>query len=76
MTRGGDVLTVDRASGRRRYRNTCPHTGAALVPPGQSALSRDGLHLVCSVHGALFRIEDGVCIAGPCLGQALEAVED
>jgi nitrite reductase/ring-hydroxylating ferredoxin subunit len=26
---------------------------------------------LCSSHGALFRIVDGVCIAGPCAGQRL-----
>jgi nitrite reductase/ring-hydroxylating ferredoxin subunit len=30
--------------------------------------------IVCSAHGARFRIEDGVCVSGPCLGDVLEAV--
>ena len=28
----------------------------------------------CSMHGALFRIEDGLCISGPCFDQKLKAV--
>jgi nitrite reductase/ring-hydroxylating ferredoxin subunit len=27
---------------------------------------------MCSTHGALFRVEDGVCLAGPCQGDRLE----
>jgi nitrite reductase/ring-hydroxylating ferredoxin subunit len=38
-------------------------------------LSDDGRFIVCSTHGALFRIEDGHCLDGPCVGQALERVE-
>ena len=34
-----------------------------------------GEHLICATHGALFRFEDGVCIAGPCAGDALEPLE-
>jgi nitrite reductase/ring-hydroxylating ferredoxin subunit len=37
-------------------------------------LSDDGRFIVCSTHGALFRIEDGHCLDGPCIGQALERV--
>jgi len=29
----------------------------------------------CSSHGALFTIEDGECVAGPCTGQSLIAVD-
>ena len=30
--------------------------------------------IVCSTHGAEFRIEDGLCIGGPCRGDRLESV--
>lgn len=26
----------------------------------------------CATHGAIFRVEDGVCLAGPCQGDQLE----
>lgn len=32
-------------------------------------------HIACHAHGALFEIETGICIQGPCLGKALEAVK-
>jgi nitrite reductase/ring-hydroxylating ferredoxin subunit len=28
----------------------------------------------CATHGALFGIDDGICIAGPCPGEQLEAL--
>ncbi len=36
--------------------------------------SRRGDRIVCSTHGAEFRIEDGFCLRGPCAGRSLEAV--
>ncbi|TAL06378.1 MAG: Rieske (2Fe-2S) protein, partial [Porticoccaceae bacterium] len=35
---------------------------------------RDGRHIHCQVHGALFDIATGRCVAGPCAGKHLEAV--
>jgi nitrite reductase/ring-hydroxylating ferredoxin subunit len=29
---------------------------------------------VCSTHGAEFRLEDGLCTSGPCLGERLQQV--
>ena len=56
------------------YRNRCPHRGTPLDLRPDDFLDRDGRHLVCSTHGALFRREDGYCIAGPCAGDSLEPV--
>ena len=30
--------------------------------------------IVCATHGAVFRIEDGICINGPCPGKGLQAL--
>jgi hypothetical protein len=32
-------------------------------------------YLLCATHAASFRIEDGFCIAGPCVGGSLEKLE-
>lgn len=37
-------------------------------------LNRDGTRIVCHAHGAQFDPVTGVCLLGPCLGQALSAV--
>ena len=38
------------------------------------ALEGERKHIICSTHGALFKIEDGYCISGPCRSSSLEAV--
>jgi len=49
----------------------CPHTGLPLAPLPDRYLVREGDLIICGSHGALFRIGDGHCIAGPCAGRAL-----
>ncbi len=53
------------------YDNSCPHLGTPLNFLPDRFLARDGRHLLCATHGALFRIEDGFCIEGPCAGKSL-----
>lgn len=56
------------------YRNRCPHIGLPLnLIPGRF-LDYDRHYIQCSNHGALFRIDNGLCIAGPCQGQHLETL--
>lgn len=56
------------------YENRCPHTGAPLDwRPGQ-VLNPEGTLIQCALHLAQFRMEDGLCVHGPCVGQALAAV--
>ena len=56
------------------YRNECPHVGTPLDWIPHEFMDRERRHLVCSTHGAIFRVEDGLCLAGPCQGDALEPV--
>ena len=51
--------------------DACPHVGASLATEPDRYLTRRGDFLMCWNHGALFRPEDGVCVAGPCVGRAL-----
>ena len=37
-------------------------------------LDETGLYFQCRTHGALFRLSDGLCIAGPCNGKPLRPV--
>ena len=53
------------------YVDSCPHVGAPLSSDPDRYLTRRGDYVVCFNHGALFRPEDGVCVAGPCVGRAL-----
>ncbi len=69
------VLAVRRGETVHAYVNSCPHIGAPLdFLPGRF-LNAEGTHILCANHGALFRIEDGYCVSGPCAGDGLEPLE-
>lgn len=53
------------------YVDDCPHAGWPLTALPDRYLTREKDLILCAGHGALFRIEDGVCVAGPCAGRAL-----
>jgi nitrite reductase/ring-hydroxylating ferredoxin subunit len=56
----------------RAWRNECRHLAVPLDRETEGSLfDRDGALLMCQVHGALYRPDDGVCIAGPCVGSRL-----
>jgi nitrite reductase/ring-hydroxylating ferredoxin subunit len=55
------------------YVDRCPHAGWPLAARPDRYLTREADRLFCAGHGAMFRIEDGVCTFGPCFGEALEA---
>ena len=57
------------------YRNDCPHLGAKLNVAADTFLDADGQHIRCALHGALFNITDGRCVAGPCKGQSLTRID-
>ena len=72
---GQDPFFVVRRDGAVfGYRNSCPHYNAPLDWKPDAFLSYEKTLIHCSMHSALFRIEDGMCIAGPCPGEALEPV--
>lgn len=56
------------------YENHCPHLGIELQWQPDRFLDADGEFIQCSTHGALFLIEDGECVSGPCRGQALRSL--
>ena len=55
----------------RAYVNRCPHAGHRLNLRPHRFLTPDGALIICASHGALFEREGGLCLAGPCAGQAL-----
>lgn len=69
-----DFILLRRGGVLRAYVNSCPHQGTPLETFPDRFLSHDGSVLICSTHGARFRVDDGVCISGPCLGKALGVV--
>ena len=53
------------------YVDRCPHQGLPLSQKLDAYLTDDKSLIQCSWHGALFRVDDGVCVGGPCGGARL-----
>jgi len=56
------------------YVNHCPHRGTELDWNPGEVFGESGLYLTCATHGAMFNPETGLCLAGPCVGQRLQAL--
>ena len=57
------------------YWNLCPHRNSPLNWVPNQFLDVENQLIQCSLHGALFEIDSGFCIAGPCTGDSLQPVE-
>lgn len=66
VRKGGEVFV---------YRNRCPHRGVPLEWQADQFLDPSASLIQCARHGALFLIESGECVAGPCEGQALRPID-
>lgn len=53
------------------YADRCPHQGLPLAQELDRYLTPDGDLIMCSWHGAVFSVEEGACVGGPCLGARL-----
>jgi nitrite reductase/ring-hydroxylating ferredoxin subunit len=69
-----EVFLVRKAGRLHAYVNQCPHVGTPLDWREDHFLNLERTLILCATHGALFRIEDGYCVAGPCLGKRLRPV--
>ena len=56
------------------YQNYCVHAGHPLNWKPDSFLTPDGSQIICASHGAVYEINSGVCVAGPCPGKKLRAL--
>lgn len=57
------------------YQNKCPHLGIPLNWEVDKFYSMEKTHIQCSTHGALFTLDKGHCIAGPCVDQSLMTLD-
>ena len=65
---------VKTPNGIAAYVNCCPHAGHPLNLRPNKFLTPDRNLILCTSHGALFARDDGLCVAGPCAGQALTPI--
>jgi nitrite reductase/ring-hydroxylating ferredoxin subunit len=69
------LFVVRAPEGVFAYENSCPHSRGPLEWVADQFLSLDRTRIQCSFHGAQFRIPDGLCVYGPCVGERLTPVE-
>jgi nitrite reductase/ring-hydroxylating ferredoxin subunit len=67
-------FVVRRGGNVHAYVNHCPHAGYPLNWSPDAFLAPDAPLILCAMHGALFEIETGLCLAGPCDGLSLRAL--
>jgi nitrite reductase/ring-hydroxylating ferredoxin subunit len=73
-TDGQKLFAVRRGGQVYVYLNRCPHRGVGLAWTPDQFLDPSNSLIQCATHGALFLIEDGECVAGPCAGQSLTRI--
>lgn len=74
--RRGEALegfVLHHETGVFAYLNRCPHWAVDLDLGDGRFYAKDIDRIYCKNHGALFRVSDGVCDHGPCLGRALDS---
>ncbi len=71
---GQQLLAVRKDGILHVYLNRCPHRGIPLEWLPDQFLDSSGSLIQCATHGALFLIESGECVAGPCAGASLQSI--
>lgn len=71
---GKHLFAVNKHGKLYVYANHCPHLGIQLEFMPDQFLDMEGSLIQCAMHGALFRIDDGYCVSGPCVDQSLQAI--
>jgi len=56
------------------YLNVCKHLPVTLDLNDDNFFTFDKAFLQCHMHGAMYEIETGYCVGGPCLGARLDAL--
>jgi len=68
------LMAIRRDGNVYVYVNSCPHIQMPLDFKRGQFLNVERNQILCTNHGALFRIRDGYCVFGPCKGENLTAV--
>jgi len=68
------LFVVNKQGKLYAWYNRCPHRGVELNWVPHQFLDAGGELIQCTMHGALFLIDSGLCVAGPCHGEHLQRV--
>ena len=69
-----NIFVIHKDGQFTAFVNSCPHTGVNLEWLEDQFLDMDNAFIQCSTHDALFEIESGLCVAGPCINKSLTPV--
>ena len=67
-------FVVRRGGGVHAYVNHCPHAGFPLNWQPDAFLAPEVPLILCVMHGALFELDSGLCVSGPCAGRSLRGL--
>ena len=70
-----NIFIIKKSGNFYGYLNQCPHRFIPLEWTPNDFLDETRNLIRCSSHGALFEINTGECIKGPCLGDRLAALK-
>jgi nitrite reductase/ring-hydroxylating ferredoxin subunit len=70
-----EIFVVHKDTRFFAFVNSCPHTGATLEWLEDQFLDMDNTFIQCSTHDALFEVDSGLCVSGPCVDDHLTPVE-
>lgn len=68
-------FVVQKAGKFFAYHNLCQHLPITLDLGDDDFFTHDKSYLQCHMHGAMYEMETGFCVAGPCQGSRLVALE-
>ena len=66
-----EAILLKTDDGYLSYVNRCRHLAIPLDWGDGDVMDDSGKLLLCRTHGALYRLNDGLCVSGPCQGQHL-----
>jgi nitrite reductase/ring-hydroxylating ferredoxin subunit len=67
------VFVVRHGSQVRAFIDSCPHAQVPLEMEPDHFLDLTGGYVLCTMHGAHFEPDSGLCVMGPCKGRRLTA---
>ena len=70
-----DIFIVRNYNRVSAYHNSCPHNHSPLNWSEDQFLDYGKEYIQCASHGALFEMDSGECIYGPCMGENLTMIE-
>ncbi len=69
------AFVIRHELGVSAFINRCKHRDLELDWTPGEFFDHEGDRLICATHGARYDPVDGVCLAGPCAGEALTSLD-